>query len=134
MNIKEEMEALKKDFGLSIPNEYQSFIEKTDMFDYSDAVLNVCGEEIDMGIFLKVDEDEISRDLLHWYALSRDGREEYLTIATGLMGGEIALKVKGDDLGKVYFMDKNEKGYSISKLFDTFKQMKKYLEDSKNEN
>ena len=110
-NVGKSIEKLKSVYGISLPNEYIEFLTKIDMFEYPWVNVNVNGVEFELNHFLGYDEDSSSRDLCDWYAFANDERIEYLTIAMGFGNEELAIKVKGSNLGEIVLIspDNNEK-------------------------
>jgi len=133
-NIEKSIEKLKSVYGINLSNEYIKFLTKIDMFEYSWVNINVNGIEFELNHFLGHDE-EPSRDLYKWYAFANEERKEYLTIAMGFGHEEIAIKVKGDNLGEIVLIspDNNEK-VKIQKLCDDFKSFLEILKEEKGKN
>lgn len=128
--IEKGIEKLKNEFGLTIPKEYEDFVLSIEMFDYSWSILSIDGIEFELNHFLGV-SGEASQDLYLWYMFADDSRLDYLTIAMGFGNEEIAIKVKGKDLGRVVLIDKiNEENIRIRLMYNTFSEFKiKLMED-----
>ena len=126
MSVIEQLKILKERYSMKIPKEYEEFIESTEPFDYSDSILKANDIEIELNHFLKEDEGNPSRDLLSWYSYSEAERVDYLTIAMGYGNEEIAIKVKGNDVGGIYYIDQTE-DVIIKKLYNNFNELKKHL-------
>ena len=126
MSVIEQLKILKERYSMKIPKEYEEFIESTEPFDYSDSILKANDIEIELNHFLKEDEGNPSRDLLSWYSYSEAERVDYLTIAMGYGNEEIAIKVKGNDVGGIYYKYQTE-DVIIKKLYNNFNELKKHL-------
>lgn len=126
MDIIERLNYLKSHYQISLPDEYEQFVKELQFFDYSDSVIKANGLEIELNHFLLVDEEFPSRDVQRWYFYAEEERKDYLTIAMGYGNEEIAIKVKGDDIGGIYYIDQTEE-VIIKKLFDNFNDFKKQL-------
>ena len=118
---------LRKKCKICIPDEYNEFILKTGTDDYYGKKIILKDGEHTICHFLK-ESNEAALDLYKWYLLSELNFQDYLTIAFCEYDEEIAIKVKGDELGKVVLIvysdyDENESGrtvYDISKNFSDF--------------
>ena len=133
-NVNKSIEKLKSVYGINLSDDYIEFLNKIDMFEFSWLNININGVEFELNHFLGYDE-ESSRDLYKWYAFADDERIEYLTIAMGFGSEEVAIKVKGDNLGEIVLisLDINEK-VKIQKLCDDFASLLKILQEEKSKN
>lgn len=126
MDITEKLNHLKSHYKMILPKDYEDFVKGIQFFDYSDSVIKANGLEIELNHLLLVDEKFPSRDVQRWYFYAEEERKDYLTIAMGYGNEEIAIKVKGDGLGGIYYIDQTEE-VIIKKLFDNFNDFKKQL-------
>ena len=126
----EELKTLKEKYGITVCDEYAIFIQNTDMFDYTGKVIKVQNIDYEINHFLKK-SDSSSEDLRTWYLLLEPEQKDYLTIAFCIYDEEIAIKVKGDELGKVVLIlrphdddtDDAIKIYEIAESFSDFLKM-----------
>ena len=126
----EELKILKEKYGITVCDEYAAFITNTNMFDYTGKIINVQNVDYEINHFLKK-SDSSSADLRTWYLLLEPEQKDYLTIAFCIYDEEIAIKVKGDELGKVVLIlrshdDDQEdatKIYDIAENFSDFLKM-----------
>lgn len=133
-NIEKSIEKLKSVYGINLSNDYISFLNKIDMFEYSWVNVDVNGVEFELNHFLGCDE-ESSRDLYKWFAFADEERKEYLTIAMGFGNEEIAIKVKGDNLGEIVLISPdNNRKVKVQKICDDFKSFLNILQEEKGEN
>ncbi len=92
------------------------------MFDYCNKKINVLNQEYEIGHFLKTGES--SEDLYDWYLLRDPKYKDYLTIAFCIYDEEIAIKVKGEDKGKIVLLigedETEEVTYNIIDVADNF--------------
>ena len=132
MKILKKILELKDQYNMCIPSDYIEFIKDTQFFDYSGSVIKSGKFEIELNHFLTVDSENPSRDVLDWYGFAKDERIDYLTIAMGPWNEEFAIKVYGDNLGSIYYIDQNDdENIIIEKLFDNFKEFKDQLKPAK---
>ena len=122
-------------YKIEIPKEYKDFILKTEMHDYYGKKFNIDNQEYEIGHFLKTGES--STDLFEWYMLRDPEYKDYLTIAFCVYDEEIAIKVRGENKGKVVLMiinddehieefeeETEEVSYKIIDIADNFKKFK----------
>ena len=126
MEIVKNLEYLINKYDMKIPCEYIDFIKNSEFFDYNNCKISVFDVDLVLNHFLKVDEQNPSRDVCAWYFFGDEEREEFLTIALGCGDEEIAIKVKGENLGGIYLIRKEE-NLTIKKLFDNFVDFKNIL-------
>ena len=118
---------LREKYAINIPDEYNDFILNTGMDDYYGKKIVLEDGEHTICHFLK-ESNEPSTDLYNWYLLLDPEYKDYLTIAFCIYDEEIAIKVKGDHLGKVVLIVKSDYEedesartvYDISKNFSGF--------------
>ena len=122
----EKIRALKEKYGINICNEYSDFILKTEMFDYTGNTIRVQDTDYEINHFLKA-SDCSSEDLFTWYLLLEPPYKEYLTIAFCIYDEEIAIKVKGDELGKVVLIVKSDDDESTRKVYDVSPTFSEFL-------
>lgn len=108
------VEKLKLKYNIEIPKKYDDFILKTDSMEYSGKKFkvkissdnnffkNIYDKEVEFEInhFLKESEYS-SADLFDWHLLKESEWKDYLTIAFCIYDEEIAIKVRGNDKGKI---------------------------------
>ena len=127
-NIEYDIEKLKKDFKLTFPEEFIDFLKSIDMFQFSWNIVKIGNKEIELNHFLGHDSEISSRDLYTWYLVSSVEREEYLTFAMGFGNEEIAIKVKGSNLGTIVLISPNKDNkIVIQKLCNNFNEFKNFL-------
>lgn len=127
-NIDFVINELRKKFKLNIPETYVNFIKEIDMFQFSWDIVKVDDKEIELNHFLGYDPEISSRDLYKWYLVSSVEREEYLTFAMGFGNEEIAIKVKGNNLGTIVLIAPNQDDVIvIQKMCNDFNEFKKLL-------
>ena len=114
---------VQKKYDIKLPKESKKFISKTKMFDYSGTTFNVKNKEYEINHFLKKGKSS-SQDLFSWHSLRVPKYKDYLTIAFCIYDEEIAIKVKGENAGKVVLMlpnnDAEEVTYKIVGIADNF--------------
>lgn len=125
-DILSKFNYMETHYKMQIPAVYKEFAEKIGYFDYADSLITANGMEIELNHFLLVDEKYPSRDILDWYCLSSDGREDFLTIAMGYGNEEIAIKVRRGGVGGIYYVDQRE-DLKIIKMFDCFEDLLKQI-------
>ena len=131
----EGVEKLHKKYSIEIPKEYNDFILKTEMDDYYGKKIKLNDKEYEIGHFLKTGES--STDLFEWYLLRDPKYKDYLTIAFCIYDEEIAIKVRGENKGKVVLMiinddehieefedETEEVSYKIIDIADNFAEFK----------
>ena len=132
MDILKKISKLRKEYKMYIPSDYEKFIKKTGCLDYSGSVIKSGKFEIELNHFLTVDSENPSSDVLRWYSYAKNFRSDYLTFAMGFWNEEFAIKVYGDNLGSIYYIDQNDdENIIIEKLFDNFKEFKSQLKPAK---
>ena len=118
----EGIKKIQEKYGVEIPKEYNDFILKTDMFDYYNKKINIQNQEYEIGHFLKTGDS--STDLYEWYLLRDPKYKDYLTIAFCIYDEEIAIKVKGEDKGKIVLLigedETEEVEYNIIEIANNF--------------
>lgn len=118
----EGIKKIQEKYGVEIPKEYNDFILKTDMFDYYNKKINIQNQEYEIGHFLKTGDS--STDLYEWYLLRDPMYKDYLTIAFCIYDEEIAIKVKGEDKGKIVLLigedETEEVEYNIIEIANNF--------------
>ena len=113
----EGVRKIQDKYGIEIPKEYNKFILRTEMFDYSGKTFKVNNQEYEIGHFLKIGDS--SDDLFNWYLLRVPEYKDYLTIAFCIYDEQIAIKVKGENRGKVVLMMEEDETEDISyKIID----------------
>ena len=126
----EGIEKLQKKYDIEIPNEYNNFILRTEMHDYYGKKIKLNNQEYEIGHFLKTG-DSSSEDLYDWYLLRVPEYKDYLTIAFCIYEEEIAIKVRGENKGKVVLMigedETEEISYDIIDLADNFTEFKNMI-------
>ena len=132
-NIEKNIESLEKKYNLIIPKEYIEFVKKIDMFEFSWKIVKVENTEFELNHFLGYNKDVSSQDLYDWYLLAESVREDYLTVAMGFGNEEIAIKVKGNNLGEIVLIEQNEDDeIIIKKICNNFNQFEKILKEGEN--
>jgi len=122
-------------YKIEIPKAYKNFILKTEMHDYYGKKFNIDNQDYQIGHFLK--KGESSTDLFEWYLLRDPEYKDYLTIAFCIYDEEIAIKVRGENKGKVVLMiinddehieefedETEEVSYKIIDIADNFTEFK----------
>lgn len=130
MDILKELNYLKTHYKMTLPEEYEKFVKDIQPNQYAGSTIKANGIEMELGYFLLVDEENIAEDIHGWYGLADEEREDYLTIAMNIWQEEIAIKVRGEDIGGIYYINL-ESGDGIVKLFDSFADFKKQLTSTK---
>jgi hypothetical protein len=126
--IEKNIEKLKAEFKLTIPQEYVDFAKKIEMFQFSWTVVKFGNTEFEINHFLGCSEDSSSQDLYKWYLFADERRTDYLTIAMGFGNEEIAIKAKGDHIGEIELIAPNKDGKVIvEKICDNFNEFVKIL-------
>ena len=131
----EGIEKLQKKYSIEIPKEYNDFILKTEMHDYYGKKIKFNNKEYEIGHFLKTGES--STALFEWYLLRDPKYKDYLTVAFCIYDEEIAIKVSGENKGKVVLMiinddehieefedETEEVSYKIIDIADNFTEFK----------
>lgn len=127
MILFQNLKKLNEKYGISVSDEYNDFILRTNMFDYTGKIIKVQNNEYEINHFL-TESDCSSEDLFTWYLLSEPEYKDYLTIAFCIYDEEIAIKVRGADQGKIVLIirdtiDENR----ISKIIDVSKKFSDFL-------
>ena len=127
--IKETIKKLINEEGMSIPQDYLNFIESYHDDDEELALPEIDFDErtIILSGFLGA-TGQLETDLYLWYKFAFDG-SEYLGIACGVFGENVAIKVKGDKIGHVVaFFDDDEEMQMciIADSFSEFLTMLRY--------
>lgn len=132
-NVEKNVEVLEKKYNFIIPKEYIDFVKKIDMFEFSWKIVKTENFEFELNHFLGYNKDVSSQDLYDWYLFADSVREDYLTIAMGFGNEEIAIKVKGNNLGEVVLIEQNENNeIIIEKICNNFNQFEKILKEGEN--
>ena len=132
-NVEKNIELLEKKYNLIIPKEYIEFAKKIDMFEFSWKIVKVENTEFELNHFLGYNKNVSSQDLYDWYLLAESVREDYLTVAMGFGNEEIAIKVKGNNLGEIVLIEQDENNeIIIKKICNNFIQFEKILKEGEN--
>jgi len=132
-----ELEKLQKGFNIEVPNEYKDFI-LTEKDDYGGKKLKLNNQEYEIGHFLKTEDSTVG--LFRWHCLRDLKYRDYLTIAFCEHDEELAIKIKGENKGKVVLMiinddehfeefenETEEDSYKIIDVADNFTEFKNMI-------
>ena len=132
MKLFENLKKLKEKYGIVVCNEYNDFIQQTNEFDYAGKIIKVKNKEYEINHFLK-NSNSSSEDLFTWYSLSLPEDKDYLTIAFCVDDEEIAIKVRGENIGKIVLINRDRNGENrICKTTDISKNFSDFLKMIKN--
>ncbi len=146
-DLKAKLERFKTKYKMIMPKEYEDFIYSIDKDSYHNKVIKFKDREIVIDRFL-TSSNEPEYDILVRYEDSWQAKfgtpdtHEFLTIAVDNGDNGIAIKVLGEDLGKIYYLEYRDNvdvygiiedepiSVHIYKLFDSFQEFKDYLDNA----
>ena len=66
-----------------------------------------------------------------WYVFNKEQLTDYLIFAFGGFNDEFAIKVKGEDIGKIYHIESNEDEKEIEYICESFNRFVEILKENK---
>lgn len=146
-DLKAKLERFKTKYKMILPKEYEDFICSIDEDSYHNKVIKFKDKNIVIDRFL-ISSNEPDYDILARYEDSWQAKfgtpdtHEFLTMAVDNGDNGIAIKVLGEDLGKIYYLEYRDNmdvygiiedepiSVHIYKLLDSFQVFKDYLDNA----
>ena len=126
-----EILQLHQKFKLEIPDTFSTFIVECNKMPLPVSIV-IDGVTVEIASFILTDDEYTESDLYYHYVMGADETRDYLAFAYGFGNDEFAIKVKGDLVGGIYYIDNLSEGTKrIRKICDSFQQFEKKIKEVK---